>query len=149
MDNDVFWGSPQKVYPINNFHINPIIPEILRNALNECIQCYKSRAYTASTIMCRRLIEGFCLVKGVKERNLETSLKVLHENGTINEQLFEWVNQLRILGNDAAHNIEAKYSAEDAKDTLDFSIAVLDFTYSFKDKFEKFKSRTTKTNTKI
>jgi hypothetical protein len=141
---DLEWGKPEKIYPNNLFHINPIIPEQLQKALLECIQCFRGHAYTATTIMCRRTIEGFCLLKGIREKSLDKSIQKLKENGVINDQLFEWANQLRLAGNEAAHNIKSEFTDIDAKDVLDFTIAILDFTYSFKDKFDKFKARLSK-----
>ncbi len=138
---EIYWGKPKTLYPQADFHINPVIPDKLRNTLVEAIQCYRSKSYTATTIMCRRALEGFCTIKGIKERNLSLSIKKLKTDGVINEQLFEWATELRLLGNEAAHNIDIVFSATDASDTLDFTIAIFDFTYSFKDKFEKFKKR--------
>lgn len=136
-----YWRSPVLLFPGNPFHINPIIPERLRKALQESILCYKAQSFTATVIMCRRTIEGFCLIKGVKEKNLDTAIKKLNELGHINNQLYEWANELRLAGNEAAHNIEMQFTSLDAKDILDFTIAILDFTFSFKDKFDKFKER--------
>ena len=144
--NEMEWGLPNKIYPSNQFHINPVIPEKLRKALVECIQCYKSNSYTATVIMCRRAIEGFCSIKGVEEKTLDKSIKKLKDDGVINEQLYEWANQLRLVGNEAAHNIDSEFSNLDSKDMLDFTIAILDFTFSFKDKFDKFKERVNKNN---
>ncbi len=140
------WGKVKKIYPNDLFHINPVIPEQLQKALLECIRCYKADANTATAIMCRRTLEGFCLIKGVEEKNLDRSIKKLKDEGFINDQLYEWANQLRLVGNEAAHNIDTNFSSIDAKDILDFTIAILDFTYSFKDKFDKFKSRFNKTD---
>jgi len=137
----IYWGNTKNLYPHTDFHINPIIPDKLRDTLIEAIQCYRSKSYTATTIMCRRAIEGFCTLKGITEKNLSLSIIKLKTEGIINDQLFEWANELRLLGNEAAHNIDVTSSNTDAQDTLDFTIAILDFTYSFKDKFEKFKNR--------
>jgi hypothetical protein len=135
------WGNPKKIFPGSQFHINPVIPDELQKSLVESIKCYKSDAPTATAIMCRRTIEGFCQLKGVMENNLDKSIKKLRDGGFINEQLYDWANQLRLVGNEAAHNINAVFSEMDARDILDFTIAILDFTYSFKDKFDKFKER--------
>jgi len=91
--------------------------------------------------MCRRTLEGFCSIKGVKEQNLAASIKKLKEDGIINEQLYEWADELRLAGNEAAHNIDNDVDSLVAKDIFDFTIAILDFTYSFKDKFDRFKNR--------
>jgi len=144
--NETFeWGKANKIYPANQFHLNPAIPAALQKALTECIQCYKAGAHTATAIMCRRTLEGFCLLKGIKGKSLDKSIKQMKEQGMINDQLFEWANQLRLVGNEAAHNIDANFSSLDAKDMMDFTIAILDFTYSFQEKFDQFKSRLSKT----
>jgi hypothetical protein len=135
------WGIPQRIYPSDEFHINPIIPEHLRKSLKESIQCLRANSYTATVIMCRRTIEGFCKIKGVNGSNLAKSIEKLKGKEIINSQLYEWANELRLIGNEAAHNIETIFSAQDARDSLEFTIAILDFTYSFKEKFENFKHR--------
>jgi hypothetical protein len=138
---DLDWGLPQKLYPGNLFHINPVIPDKLRQGLIECVKCYKAAAYTATVIMCRKTLESFAVQKGIKEKNLSITIKKLKDSGVINEQLYEWADELRLAGNKAAHDMDESFDELDAKDIMDFTIAILDFTYSFKDKFDKFKLR--------
>ncbi|NII24330.1 DUF4145 domain-containing protein [Pseudoflavitalea sp. X16] len=82
---EIDWSSPIKIYPANLFYINPVIPFKILDSLKECIQCYKSGSFTATVIMCRRTLEGFCIEKGVKEKNLDRAIKKLKEEGAINE----------------------------------------------------------------
>ena len=124
------------------------IRDRLKESLSESIRCYRSRANTASVLMCRKTIESFCHIKESKERDLSKSLLTLKNNGHINEQLYEWANELRLSGNEAAHDIHSKFSKKDARDILDFTIAILDFSYSFKTKFDEFKARRIVSNTK-
>jgi hypothetical protein len=138
------WGNPVSLYPNNEFYINPVIPIILRSSLLESVKCYKAKANIASVIMCRRTLEIFCKEKGITERYLVNAIKKLKTNGIINEQLFEWADKLKSIGNEAAHDHDVTISELDAKDALDFTIAILDYTYSFKDKFDRFKSRSDK-----
>lgn len=138
------FGKAIRLFPNSEFHINSEIPEVLGNALRECIVCYEAGGYTATAVMSRRAIEGFCELKSVKEKSLDKSLVKLKDSGIINQELFEWANALRLTGNKAAHDIKSTFSATDAKDILDFTIAILDFTYSYKDKFDKFISRHTR-----
>lgn len=137
----VEWAKPKVLYPNSDFRINSVIPENIKSALEECIKCYKANSFTATVIMCRRTIEGFALEKDVKEKTLMKSIGKLKELGIINEQLEDWAQELRLVGNEAAHNIEIEFTPLDAQDALDFTIAILDFTYSFKDKFDRFKER--------
>jgi len=136
------WGNAVRIFPVNQFHVNPAIPPELRNALTESIQCYQASLYTPTVIMCRRTLEGFCQLMGVSNKvSLVKSLEILKEKEIINSQLYQWATLLRHTGNKAAHNIKSNFNQIDAKDLLDFTIAILDFCYSFKDKFEKFLER--------
>ncbi len=137
----LFWRPPAILFPGNPFHVNPEIPDKLKEALYESILCHKARSHTATVIMCRRTLEGFCSHMGIQERSLEKSIKRLNDLGLVNSQLYEWANELRLAGNEAAHNIDIQFSELDSKDILDFTIAILDYTFSFKIKFDRFKKR--------
>ena len=65
----------------------------------------------------------------------------MKENQIIDERLFEWANTLRMAGNEAVHDVDITVSREDSKDMLDFTNAIIDYIYSFKEKFEQFKKR--------
>jgi len=140
--NNVEWGNPVVIFPTNKFHVNPSIPKDLRTALLESIQCYEASLYTPTVIMCRRTLQGFCEIMGIdKKIPLARALAQLQANRVINDQLFEWANLLKDTGNEAAHNITSSFTHMDAKDLLDFTIAILDFSYSFKDKYDSFIKR--------
>jgi Domain of unknown function (DUF4145) len=94
------------LYPPNDNHINPNLPEPLRNSYGEAMSCFKSKAYTATAIMCRKTLEGICIEHGVKNNNLVSSLKELKDNGVIESRLYEWADALRISGNEAAHDVK-------------------------------------------
>ncbi|QEC45367.1 DUF4145 domain-containing protein [Pseudobacter ginsenosidimutans] len=139
-DGDYDWRRSQ-IFPQEEFHVNPAIPQKLRDALLESLKCYRGKSFTGTAVMCRRTLEGFCREKDINESNLLKGLQKLKENGEINDQLYEWADQLRLTGNEAAHNIDSVFTAEDAKNIVEFTIAILDFSYSFKDKFSNFKNR--------
>jgi hypothetical protein len=145
---DEGFGRANILYPMKDFHINPAIPELLRRALFEVELCLKAGAYTSSVVMCRRALEGFAILNGVSERNLKDAILSLSEKEIINQQLYEWADQLRLSGNEAAHNIEVEFSAQDARDIFEFTIAILDFTYSYKIKFRDFQERKAKAMSK-
>jgi hypothetical protein len=91
--------------------------------------------------MCRKALEGICSEHGVKERNLAASLKAMKDQGQIDERLFEWSDSLRMVGNEAAHGVGLTIVQPDAKDVLEFTNAILDYLFSYRDRFEKFKAR--------
>ncbi len=82
-----------------------------------------------------------CAAHGVEERNLSASLKKMKEQTLIDDRLFEWSDALRVLGNEAAHGVKISISQPDAKDTIEFTNAILDYLFSYRDRFEQFKKR--------
>ena len=63
----------------------------------------------------------------------------MKEKGIIENRLFEWADALRISGNEAAHGVNSNISSQDAKDILEFTHALLEYVFTFQEKFEEFK----------
>jgi hypothetical protein len=91
--------------------------------------------------MCRKTLEGVCAVHGIEERNLNASIRKMKDIGLIDERLFEWSDALRVVGNEAAHGVGVQITQADAKDTLEFTNAILDYMFSYRDRFEQFQKR--------
>ncbi|MDO9310496.1 MAG: DUF4145 domain-containing protein [Nitrosomonas sp.] len=136
-----YWTGPITVYPSTISGLSDLVPDNLRNSFNESASCFNAGSFNASAIMCRRTLEGLCLELGINERNLSLSLKTLGEMGYIEGSLIDWADALRIVGNEAAHNLNINISSLDAKDLLEFTEAILDYIYVFKKKFSEFKAR--------
>lgn len=135
------WQTPQRLYPTIGPFVSSSLPKPIREAYEEAHRCYKVRAYTATAIMCRKALEGICVEHGVQERNLSQSLAQMRDKGIIEKRLFDWADALRISGNEAAHDVHVTVSAEDARDILDFTNALTEYVFTFRDKFEAFKAR--------
>lgn len=136
--------SPFRLYPPQENRLNPSIPEPIRNTYAEARACLKVKAYTAAAIMCRKTLEAICAEHGATGKNLVSNLKELKEKGLIESRLYEWADALRISGNEAAHDVSVTMSAEDARDVLEFTNALLEYVFTFRDKFEAFKERRAK-----
>lgn len=135
------WDTPVTMYPSHERYANPNLPTPLKLAIDEAHTCFKSRAYTATAIMCRKTLEGICASQNITERNLVRSLTKMKDDGVIDERLHQWADALRITGNEAAHGVETTIPREDAQDILDFTAAILDYVFSFKGKFDEFQQR--------
>ena len=135
------WEHPYRLYPSQDKQVNPLFPEQIRNAYQEALFCFKAKAFTASTIMCRKTLEGICDVHGISSGNLKSRLKKMNEKGIIEARLFEWAEALRISGNEAAHDVKITISKYDAKDIIEFTDALLEYVFTFNDKFNEFKKR--------
>ena len=134
-------GEPTVLFPQSDFRVNPKAPPDIRAAIEEGIRCYRARAFAAAAIMCRKTLEGVCEAHGVRERSLAGSLKKMLETDKIDRRLYDWSDQLRLTGNAAAHGVGVISSGQDARDALDFTIAIIDYIFSYRDQFEKFKER--------
>lgn len=83
------------------------LPDQIRNSLEEAITCHAAGAYRASALMVRRVLEELCSDRGATGKDLQARLGNLGDNIVVPKELLEAANELRLLGNDAAH-IEAK-----------------------------------------
>jgi hypothetical protein len=121
------------------------VPKPIQQAFTEARTCFRSKAFTAAAIMCRKTLEGICSAHGVRSSGaLAAQLNKLKENGVIENRLFEWAEELRTMGNEAAHGVEFVVSQEDARDTLEFTEALIEYVFTYRDKFESFKQRRAK-----
>lgn len=135
------WDEPSRLFPPKEKQVNPSLPEPIRNAYKEALSAFKAKAYTASAIMCRKTLEGICSVHGMKAKSLALAIKELKSKGIIESRLFEWAEALRISGNEAAHDVGTTISAQDARDIVEFTDALLEYVFTFKDKFNEFIER--------
>lgn len=138
------WDTPRRVYPDDEFRLGVQVPELLRNSFGEAQKSFKVRAYTASAIMCRKTLEGLCVDKGFKSGTLATRLKDLRDAQVIESRLYEWADQLRLSGNDAAHDLAITIAHEDARDIMEFTQALLEYVYTFEARFVAFRVRRAK-----
>lgn len=137
-------GEPSRVYPPHGDTISSTLPAPLRSAFDEAVTCYRSKAFTAAAVMCRKTLEGICKERGITERNLATALTKLRDAGTIDARLFEWADQLRLFGNDAAHDLSVTIEGPDARDIIDFTKALIEYVFTFQERFLAFKARRSK-----
>lgn len=83
------------------------IPERIAECLEEAITCHASGAHRASALMVRRTLEELCEDRGASGSNLNKRLHALADKVLMPKELFDAMDDLRLLGNDAAH-VEAK-----------------------------------------
>jgi len=99
------------------------IPEKIRNTFEEALTCHASGSYVASAIMVRRTLEEICEDKSAQGSNLKARLKDLESKIVLPKELLEAMDELRLLGNDAAH-IEAKDYDSISDNELEIAIDV-------------------------
>lgn len=89
-----------------DFESSALPPEILAS-LEEAVRCHAAGAYRACALMVRRVLEELCADRKAEGKDLKARLQNLGANVVVPSELLDAADELRLLGNDAAH-IEAK-----------------------------------------
>lgn len=137
-------GSPIDTYP--NILIDfdsKSIPNTIRNSLEEAISCHGTKAYRACALMIRRTLEELCEDRGAKGNNLAARLKALGATIVVPQSLLDAADELRLLGNDAAHIESKNYDAvSEAEASLAIELAkeLLKAVYQYDDLVGRLKA---------
>lgn len=101
-------GKRSTIYPpeVIDFDATNLPPKLL-TSLEEAIKCHAAGCYRASALMVRRVLEELCDDKKATGPNLKARITSLNGMAVIPADLLNAADELRILGNDAAH-VEAK-----------------------------------------
>jgi len=144
VDSDVWdWSAPLRLWPDPHKDFDFNIPRIVRSSLGEAKKCYKAKAFSACAVMCGKAIEGIC-IKETNAKTLHTGLKKLKDIKIIDDRLFEWGEALRKERNIGAHATGQELSKQDARDVLDFSVAICDYVYVLSKKYSEYQERKSK-----
>jgi len=138
------WGTAVRRWPAPESDIDRTIPEIARISLVEAKQCFKANVFSACAVMCGKAVEGVCVHFDPKTKSLATGLAKLKKDGHIDDRLFSWGEVLRKSRNLGAHATTERVSKDDARDLLDFSIAICEYVFVLSAKFERFEARRSK-----
>jgi hypothetical protein len=117
------------------------VPESVRRAYEQASRAFGASLYEPCALMCRRCLEGVCKVQGASGSNLNTKLESLEKSGAIDARMIRWAHGIRLLGNDAAHDLDTVISQEDARDVLDFTEALLIYIFALNHRFGAFSAR--------
>lgn len=109
-------------YPPERIDFDPKnIPAPIQKTLAEAIACRAEGLHVAAAIMIRRTLEELCEDKGATGHNLKARLAALQGSVVLPQSLLAALDDLRLLGNDAAH-IEAKTFDSVGSEELDVAI---------------------------
>jgi hypothetical protein len=98
---------------------------------NEARDCTAVGAYTASVLLCRKILMNLAVQHGAKEgESFLDYVDYLEKTGYVPPNGKEWVDLIRKKGNEATHEI-ALMTQADAAQILHFSEMLLRFVYEF------------------
>lgn len=133
-----------KTYPGIGKPINTEnIPDKVKAAFKESVECFANNNHIASAIMIRKTLEEICIDKEATGANLYKKIENLSDKVILPKDLKEAMHELRILGNDAAH-IEAQAYNEIGIDELtisiDFTQEIVKAIYQYENLLNKLRS---------
>ncbi|NOY48408.1 MAG: DUF4145 domain-containing protein [Chlorobi bacterium] len=136
-------GSLLTSYPAIRIDFNAEnIPDNVRETFEEALDCYAAGAFVACAIMVRRTLEEVCSDRGAKGGNLKARLSDLQTKIVLPKELIEAMDELRLLGNDAAH-IEAQtfdqISTEELDVAIEFAKEILKGLYQYSSLLSKLR----------
>jgi len=108
------------------------IPGGILAALEEAITCHANDCYTAAAIMVRKTLEELCHDRGATGDNLKARIRGLRSKVILPPELLDGLDDLRLLGNDAAHIESQDYNdvgKEEVEVGIDFTKEVLKAAY--------------------
>jgi hypothetical protein len=140
---DEGWLAQTRVWPEPEQQIHSNVPNAVCISLEEAKKCYNAKAFMACAVMCGRAIEGISKDK-TAAKYLGEGLKKLQTAKIIDEKLFEWGETLRSERNIGAHAGDETISAQNARDVLDFALAITEYVYVLDEKYKAYKDRKAK-----
>ena len=119
------------------------VPESIREIYAEASRI-KQTSPNGFAVLIRKALEGVCVDRGVKGKNLQKSLERLAEKGEIPPTLAKVSDILRLVGNIGAHwNDESVHPLQvNAMD--DFFCEIIEYIYIAPSKIKRFYQRTEK-----
>lgn len=118
------------------------IPESVLNAFQEAIVSHSNNCFMASAIMIRKTLEEMCQNRGAMGSNLYKRLKDLGSKIVIPQELVEGMQELRLLGNDAAHiesNTFDKIGKAEVEVSIEFTKEILKAVYQYDSLLKKLR----------
>ena len=119
-------------------------PSTIKSAHEQAIRSFSASLFEPCVLMCRKCIEATCKTLGAQGRDLNGRLQNLFDAGHIDSRLLNWAHEIRLIGNEAAHDPDIKVTKRDARDVLDFTESILIYVFSLTSRFEKFRARRAK-----
>jgi len=122
-------------YPPELIDFDPVnLPAPVLAAFEEAISCHANRCFIAAAIMVRKTLEELCLERKATGNNLKERIRALGSIVVLPKELLDGLDDLRLLGNDAAH-IESqefnKVGQEEVEIGIEFAKEVLKAVYQY------------------
>jgi hypothetical protein len=119
------------------------IPTRIAASLREAINCYAIDCFVAAAIMVRKTLEELCQDRSAEGRNLRERIRSLQAKVILPQELLDGLDDLRLLGNDAAH-LESKefekIGVEEVGAAIEFTKEVLKAVFQYSTLLKRLQS---------
>lgn len=136
------------LYPSEKKLLLADVPTAIQSAYDQAARSFSSSLFEPCVLMCRKCLEATCKNFGAKGRDLASRLHSLSDSGHIDSRLLNWAHEIRLIGNEAAHDPDTTVTKRDAGDVFDFTEAILIYVFSLTSRFEAFRARRSDSQTK-
>lgn len=126
------------LWPRSGRDLGEHVPPVLRQELSHARSCLRTGSPGSAVVHVRRLLEAVCADHGVTGRTLFHALRELRSRGLIDAWLLGWAEELRELGNEAAHLGHGALSRSEASGAVELAEALVDYLYVFSAKYRDF-----------
>jgi hypothetical protein len=118
------------------------IPASIIKTFDEAVTCHAQNCFVASAIMIRRTLEEICEERGAVGKNLKTRIHDLKTKILLPQELFDAMDELRLLDNDAVlveANTFAQISSQELDVAVEFTIELLKALYQYSSLLSKMR----------
>lgn len=114
------------------------LPDEVKKAYNELRNCMSVNAFTASELLCRKILMHISVEKGAEDgKTFEFYIDYLVQRGYVTPVMKDWVDLIRKHGNEATHLLESP-DQQRAESTATFTVQLLRIVYEMKHIADKF-----------
>jgi len=128
-------GSVTVSYPAERIDFDATdIPAGILKTFEEAITCHANQCFVAAAIMVRKTLEELCRERGATGKNLKERITALGTKVVLPAKLLQGLDDLRLLGNDAAHIESQEYDKvgqEEVEVGIEFTKEVLKAVYQY------------------
>jgi hypothetical protein len=122
-------------YPVETLDFDASdLPLRVVEAFEEAIKCHAQQCFVASAIMVRKTLEEVCADRGASGDNLKKRIAALGGKVVLPQALLDGLDDLRLLGNDAAHlesQVYEQVGQEEVEIAIDVTKEILKATYQY------------------
>lgn len=128
-------GSQSKeilVYPSLSPILDSSIQQLAASDYIEGIKCFYINANKAAATMFRRSLQQIMIDKGASGKRLVDQINDLRNKRIITDDLADWANEIRFLGNDGAHPVDDgldEIDSEEINQIIEFINGLFQYIY--------------------